>query len=196
MPYLFRAIGTVLGDIALLLTFPFGLGADNPDYGKSGGLFLTASPTGSLVPAATEQRWSKYNQEFKNQKLRIILNNENHPLRALIDPDEKDWVSSLPTDPLGVVAGHRSSKRSGEPISLAIEEAWKNSYDNRMSESRGQLIIQKPTVDVKGVEIDLDLVERLEREINPKTGKPYVPPGTAEQAPRVEGWKPIELRSK
>lgn len=126
---------------------------------------------------------SSGNAGFMRDGLRTILAEPDHPLGFLVDRGSGKWLGRSHLDDLPAVqAGHLTSRHSGAPESLAIEDADFNQRASWRGERQGA-IFQKVAVEIGGVP-----VERATAGLWERLG--LLPAGTVDGAPSHPGWKP------
>ncbi|MBN3734657.1 RHS repeat-associated core domain-containing protein [Burkholderia sp. Tr-20390] len=133
--------------------------------------------------------------EFRKWALEKIWAKANHPLRFLLGRDDAgnrikaftrppsrrhedliDWANG-PT----IEAGHVTSKHSGEPELLGLQDAWENQMDNWFGERHGVIVTRNGVIEIGGVPVHTRTAEEWEE-------YGYLPPGTVAKAPKSSGW--------
>jgi RHS repeat-associated protein len=93
-------------------------------------------------------------QAFMREQLKIILQEPNHPLRFLINPNTKTWLARSHLSELPAVqAGHLTSRHSGALERFALEDAFFNQLSNWKGEMQGA-IFMKTAVNIGGVPVE------------------------------------------
>ncbi|RQS36208.1 type IV secretion protein Rhs [Burkholderia sp. Bp8992] len=133
--------------------------------------------------------------EFRKWALEKIWAKADHPLRFLLGQDAAgnrikaftrppsrkhedliDWANG-PT----IEAGHVTSKHSGEPELLGLQDAWENQMDNWFGERHGVIVTRNGVVEIGGVPVHTRTAEEWEE-------YGYLPAGTVANAPKSTGW--------
>jgi RHS repeat-associated protein len=114
------------------------------------------SSSSSSGPAPKQSR--SHNKTFMDEMLEKILRDDNHPLRFLIDPATRNWLSRAKYSPFPTVqAGHLKSLwglRLGERQILAIEDSTLNQLTSNVAESGQKAIVEKQAVSIGGIPIE------------------------------------------
>ncbi|PCD63207.1 RHS repeat-associated core domain-containing protein [Burkholderia sp. IDO3] len=135
--------------------------------------------------------------EFRKWALDKIWADANHPLRFLLGKDAAgntikaftrppsrkhedlvDWAHG-PT----IEAGHVTSKHSGEPELLGLQDAWENQMDNWFGERHGVIVTRHGLVEIGEIPVHTRTAEEWEQ-------YGYLPSGTVANAPKSNGWAP------
>jgi hypothetical protein len=129
--------------------------------------------------------------QFKRNALNTITSNDGHPLSFLVEqgPTGRPQLKRPPsgahanligneTDPAPdyVQAGHRTTKASGAPEFLGVQDAHDNQREG-IQEKSG-VIYDRSFVDIGDVPVEKRTALRWESEMDPATGQPKLAPGT------------------
>lgn len=166
-----------------------------------------ATPKSSGQPAKEEKKTAqpppapprptgdrRHNPTFMREMLARILADPNHPLRVLVDPSTRDWLSrqkysEVPT----VQAGHLISLQGLQgPRSwllyeqtseaLALEDSTLNQLASNVGETQG-VVFEKTAISIGDVPVERRTARLLE-------GAGLLKPGTYLNAPVHPGWTP------
>ena len=106
---------------------------------------------------------------------------QTHPLMFLVDTTTRRWKArQLYTAEPTVQAGHLTSRHSGDPERLALEDSMFNQMSSHVGESQGA-IFYKSAVLIGNVPVESRTATMWER-----LGK--LPTGTVKGAAPSEGW--------
>jgi hypothetical protein len=143
--------------------------------------------------------------QFKQNALQTITSTPDHPLSFLVE-DGPNGVPQLKrppsrahsnligneTDPAPdyVEAGHRTTRASGEPEFLGVQDAHDNQREG-LEERRG-VIYDRSFVDIGDVPVEKRTALRWEGETDPATGAPKLAPGTTAAARPTPGARVVD----
>ncbi|CAI8692892.1 RHS repeat-associated core domain-containing protein [Burkholderia sp. IT-111MI5] len=165
---------------------PIGLkGGQNP-------YMYAPNPYSWIDPLGTDCK-----SDFRKWALEKIWTEANHPLRFLLARDAQgnelkaftrppsrkhedliNWANG-PT----IEAGHVTSKHSGEPERLGLQDAWENQMDNWFGEKHGVIVTRHGIIEIGGVPVHTRSAEEWEL-------YGHLPTGTVANAPKSIGWAP------
>ena len=142
------------------------------------------------LKAASAARSAYLRRVFLKTQLKIILDNPQHLLRFLVDPETQWWRGTkLYSKEPGVQAGHIISRHSGAPERFALEDPVFNAFSSAKGETQGAVFI-KEAIEIEGAHVERRTAEMLERMYDPKRGY-GLPPGTVANARKSPGWETV-----
>lgn len=183
-----RTMGLAVEGSAAMRYLQAWLSTDRGFQRLAGSFAMSFLTTGGLSVPDVGLRTSSSSSvraRFMQEMLDIIVADDKHPLRFLIDPKTRDWVGrSHLADAPTVQAGHLESRwfveATGAVEHLAVEDAFKNQWTNWMGETGRQEAVFKEAVLVKGVYVETRSL-KLWADMKPGLAK-YL------KAERVLGW--------
>lgn len=128
-------------------------------------------------------------KKFMNEQLRIIKNDDSHPLHHLLNSDGDKWIGRdnprVSEKEIGVQAGHLTSRHGLQPGELerfAIEDGYLNQSDSYGKPGEwGGAIFDKKALDIGGVPIEA-------RTANMYAELGYLDKDIVKNAPEHPGW--------